>query len=279
MERHDDNALIIYTDGSSLPKPRRGGFAYRFVWVSDAGKDEIRDFNESGFTGATNNEMELKACIEALKRASSPRSPVPREAYFKIVLYTDSMYVLDGIGSAEFSWQTSGWLTREGEPVRNPDLWRELVKEKRRLGRVEFRRVQAHKANPHNKAVDRLAKESAKIASRTLPAARDVRRRTSPRKTEQRSVPMRGQVETIRIVMRKNIPGRRWHVYKYEVVDAESPDHQAVDEAFADDVRVEMRPHHTYRVRFRSPGQGRWIDEVTEEIGLEAVLAERADED
>jgi ribonuclease HI len=279
MERHDDNALIIYTDGSSLSKPRRaGGYGYVFVWADECGEEQTEAFNGFGFTGATNNEMELKACIEALKCATGRRSPVPRDAWNKIVIYSDSLYVVDNIWAAETLWPRLGWETRDGEPVRNPDLWKELVKEKRRAGRVEFRHVKGHKSSVHNKRADGLAKESAKIANRALPAAADVRRRTSPRRTEAGSVPMRGQEETIRIVVRKNIPGRRGaHIYKYEVVDPESEHYQAVDEAFAENGKVEMRPHHTYLVRFRSPGQGRWIDEVIEEIGVEAVVESAGD--
>lgn len=271
VERHDDNAVIVYTDGSCLQKPRRGGFAYRFVTVDERGEEMTIDFNPPGYLGATNNEMELLACIEALKQLAGRRSPVPRSAYEKVVVYTDSMYVLNGIAPAQSSWPANGWLTREGGPVLSPDLWKELVRQKQLVGRVEFRRVQAHKTNPHNKAVDELAKESARAAvssrlpSRTMLAPREVRRKTSPRKTEPRVVTMRGQVETIRIVVLRQIAGQPHHAYKYEVVADGSDDLAAVDEAFAEDRRVEMKAGHVYEVRFRDAA-GRWIDEIIREI-------------
>jgi ribonuclease HI len=255
-----------------LAAPEEGGFAYRFVTVDERGKELTLDFNPPGYLGATNNEMELVACIDALKQLAGRRPPVPRTAYDKVVVYTDSMYVLNGVTPAQFSWPANGWLTREGEPVLSPDLWKELIRQKQAAGWVEFRRVQAHKTNPHNKAVDKLAKASARAAvsprlpSRVMLGPREVRRKTSLRKTEPRVVAMRGQVETIRIVVLRQIAGRPYHAYKYEVAADGSDDFAAVDEAFAEDGRVEMKAGHVYEVRFRDAAAGRWIDEVLGEI-------------
>ena len=280
MEPHDDNALIIYTDGSCLAKPRRGGYAYRLVTIDQNGDEAVVDFGSPGSLGATNNQMELIACIEALKHVSSRHSPIPRSSYEKVVLYTDSMYVLDGIYPAEAVWPINGWLTQEGEPVHNRDLWSDLVREKQRFRRVEFRRVEGHRTNPHNKAVDKLAKGAARLVraggpvpKRQMPAPPIVRRRTSSRKTEPRSVAMRGQTETIRIVTARNIPGQQYHAYKYEVSRGDSPDFEAVDDAFALNGQVALRPGHTYEVLFARRGEGRWIREVIGEIVPDSPFA------
>jgi hypothetical protein len=131
---------------------------------------------------------------------------------------------------------------------------------------VEFRKVKAHKTNPHNKAVDALAKESAELANQKMLSPRTVRRKASSRKTEPRGVRMRGQRETIKIVTVRQIRGQRHHAYKYEVVDPESADFEAVDDAYALDASVSMRPAHVYRVQFSESGRGRWIDTILEEI-------------
>jgi len=65
----DEDALNIYTDGSSLPNPRRGGIGVRFVYVNSNGDEEIDDFEYSGYKGGTNNEMELLAVITGLNEA------------------------------------------------------------------------------------------------------------------------------------------------------------------------------------------------------------------
>jgi ribonuclease HI len=265
VEQHDDDALVIYTDGSCLSRPRRGGYAFRLVAVDDAGEEVTHDYNPPGRAGATNNEMELLACVEALKLVTGRWSPVSRDSYRKIVVYTDSLYVHHNVYNAEVVWPGNKWMTRDGEPVMSPDLWKDLVRLKQRAGRVEFRKVKAHKTNAHNKAVDKLAKESARMATVQMRTPREVRRKTSQRSTERGSVRMRGQIETIRIVARRDISGQRHHVYKYEVVDTGSPDFDAVDDAFARDGDVELRPHHTYVVRFGT-GPGRWIQQVLGEI-------------
>ena len=166
MERHDENALIIYADGSMLSKPRRGGYAYRLLHVDQEGNEsDPIDSYEPGYLNATGNQMELMAFVEALKLVTGRRSPWTRSSYDKIVIYTDSTYVQDHIYQAEHVWPTQSWLTRENEPVQNPDLWKDLVRLKKKAGRVEFRWVRGHGTNTHNKAVHRLAKESARRAS------------------------------------------------------------------------------------------------------------------
>lgn len=266
MERHDDNALIIYTDGSCLNTPRRGGCAYRFVWADATGNECIEDVSGPGLLGATISYMELLACIEALKEITAGKGPVPRWEYEKVVIYSDSQYVVDNLDNAKWSWPRNAWMTREGEPVHHVDLWKELVRLIRRIGRVEVRKVKAHKLNPHNKAVDRLAKASARAASRPMPGAPMVARRTSPRRTQPRSVPIDGQVETIRVLVVRDMPKQRYHQYKYEVVDEESASHHAVDDAYAEDGVVELRRNHTYEVRFSAGTRGRWIEEVIGEV-------------
>ena len=267
MERHDDDALVIYTDGSCKPKPRRGGYAFLLLTEDGAGEELLHEYNPPGALGATNNEMELTACVEALRLVTSQHPPVAKNSYRKIVVYADSMLVVNGIRSAEFDWPGRRWLTRENEPVLNPDLWQELVKLKKKAGRVEFRHVKAHKTNPYNKRVDELAGESADLAWRDQAVPKKVARKTSPHRTEPRVVPMAGQTETIRIIVVRGIRGQPHHAYKYEVVRENSPHFQAVDDAFAMNGQVAMRRNFIYEVRFAEAGRrGRWIEEVVREI-------------
>ena len=56
--------LYIYTDGSSLPKPRRGGIGIRYIYVDDTEEDVFIDQVLEGHEGASNNQMELLAVIE-----------------------------------------------------------------------------------------------------------------------------------------------------------------------------------------------------------------------
>jgi ribonuclease HI len=264
MERHDDNALIIYTDGSCLQKPRRGGYAYSLITEDAEGKELPIDYWPPGTLGATIGEMELTAVVEALRTVTGSQSPVPRSSYEKIVIYSDSLYVVDNLYTAEHVWPRNDWLTRENEPVHSPELWRELIRLKRRAGRVELRHVKGHKSNPHNKRVDKLAGQSAELADRSRPT-RMVTRKRSARKTEHRVVPMKGQTEAIRIISVRAISPNH-HSYRYEVVAEGSEQFGAVDEAFARNDAVALRRAHIYEVRFTESGRGRWIEEMVREI-------------
>jgi ribonuclease HI len=63
------------------PRPRRGGFAYRLVSEDASGEEITVDYNPPGQLGATNNEMELTAVVEALRTATGSLSPVSAESY------------------------------------------------------------------------------------------------------------------------------------------------------------------------------------------------------
>lgn len=267
MELHDEDALIIYTDGSCRPNPRRGGYAFVLLTEDKAGAEKLLEYRFAGSLGSTNNEMELMAPIEALRLITGQQPPVPKDGYSKIVIYADSMLVINGIRAAESSWPERGWLTKENEPVHNPDLWQELVKLRRRAGRVDFRHVKGHKTNSYNKRVDKLAKAAADLTLVTRRQEKMVTRKTSPRQTEARVVPMRGQTETIRIVAVRAIRGQPHHAYKYEVIREGSLNFQDVDDAFAMNDKVAMRRAHIYEVRFADmEHRGRWIEEVVREI-------------
>ena len=64
----DENTLVIYTDGSSRPKPRRGGYGIRFILpVCLDQNGSTLEFESDSYTGETNNAMELLAVLDALK--------------------------------------------------------------------------------------------------------------------------------------------------------------------------------------------------------------------
>ncbi|HKL12249.1 MAG TPA: ribonuclease H, partial [Halanaerobiales bacterium] len=97
----------------------------------------------------TNNRMELRAVIEALQVVKKNK---------KIILYSDSNYVVKGINEWIKSWKKRGWRTASNKPVKNLDLWKKLDKlfDKKN---VKLKKVAAHSGNEFNEKVDKLAKE------------------------------------------------------------------------------------------------------------------------
>jgi ribonuclease HI len=102
-----------------------------------------------GDAETTNNRMELTAAIEALNALKS-RS--------RVVLHTDSKYVMDGINDWMPNWKQRGWKTAAKKPVKNQDLWQALDAA---VGRheIEWRWVRGHDGNPGNEAADALANQ------------------------------------------------------------------------------------------------------------------------
>jgi ribonuclease HI len=233
MLRND--AINIYTDGSAFSKPRVGGMGVRLVLVDSDANEIVEDHVLDGHVGATNNQMELRACARGLQLAyEHPRS---RE-YQRRVVFSDCRYVVDNWRSATDIWPNSGWRTREGAPVLNVDLWKELVGWIVRTGRrVDFVWVKGHAKDQHNKAVDKLARESAKSVIGPLfnppLSVVHVRRKLTKSSVQRGSVPMLGQRLQVRIITSEFLRTQKVYKYKYEVISDASPYRGLVDVAFS----------------------------------------------
>lgn len=138
-----EQKLVVYTDGSAIPNPGKGGWAYRVKLGSKVLKE-----GSGGQARATNNEMELTAALEALRNTKGD-----------ITLYTDSMYLIDCINKYIKNWVKNGWKTAKGKDVMNKELWQSIYSETK--GRkVDWRYVKAHNGDPDNERVDQLAKQA-----------------------------------------------------------------------------------------------------------------------
>ena len=146
-----ENAINVYTDGSSLSRPRRGGIGIRLVTINSSGQEIVEDISPVGYAGATNNQMELKACIKGLVEAM--RHPTYNNIRH-IIINTDSQYVVENRQRAFFVWSKNKWCNQQGKPVDNAALWKELLNTVKKCNkRVEFRWVKGHaKSQGHPKA-------------------------------------------------------------------------------------------------------------------------------
>ena len=138
----------LYTDGSCLGNPGRGG------WAAIS-----KDFKICGAQpNSTNNRMEMTAILRALEES------VKRDIQ-EVRIFTDSNYVKQGINSWIIKWKQNGWMTSTGAPVKNKDLWIAIDETRKKLNVVEWRWVKAHNGDPRNEEADTLARESAKNIS------------------------------------------------------------------------------------------------------------------
>lgn len=140
--------LRIYTDGGCWPNPGYGAYAY--VIVDE--KDEIVAEECISVLDTTNNQMEMRAIIEGLKKVKKLQG--------KFEVYTDSKYCIDGIKSWVHKWKKKGWKTSTGCDVKNRDLWEELDKLTHKKTRIMH--VKGHNGDRWNEYVDALCSEKVK---------------------------------------------------------------------------------------------------------------------
>jgi ribonuclease HI len=264
-----ENALNIYTDGSSFSHPRRGGMAIRFVWIDEAGDEVIEDEEIAGHEQATNNEMELTACVEALERAARHRII---HSVARVVIFTDSLYVAENVPRAKFQWSKQKWLNRNGRPIENASIWKDLVRAIQKLHKpVDFEWVKGHAKDGHNKAVDRLAKKSAKgVLNRPLKLS-TVRRKQSSQVVQSGSVPMLGQTLSIRVITDTYLRPQKVFKYKYEVLVGELA--RRVDLICSEHL---LKAGHHNEIRVNSETKNPRIVEVLREIERQPAVQSRS---
>jgi ribonuclease HI len=261
----DDNELIIYTDGSSFSSPRTGGAGIRIVTIDDDGDEVVEDVIPCGFEGATNNQMELQAPIIALKEVLKKGF----SSHSKIIIRTDSRYVVDNYKRAIFQWSNQKWLNNDGKPILNAKQWKELIKlinkvylQRRRT--VEFEWVKGHYRNIHNKAVDRTAKESAKIRSgERISFVRVRRKKFQNQKSEIGSVKMNGQRILLHIITDEYLSVQKIYRYRYQVISTNSPYYKKIDFAFSKEL---LNAGHSYYVKLNNDNKNPQIIKIYREI-------------
>ena len=141
----DNINYIIYTDGACLGNPGKGGWAA--IIIEPTGEREVFGNEKS----TTNNRMELKAVIEALKEI---------EVNSQISIFSDSKYVIDGITKWIKNWKDNDWKTTNKKEIKNLDLWMDLDKLTSKF-RITWNWVKAHSTDEYNNKVDRLARNEA----------------------------------------------------------------------------------------------------------------------
>ncbi len=138
----DEQRIRVWSDGACRGNPGPGGWG---ALIRAAGRPDVE--LSGGEAATTNNRMELRAVVEALR--SLPDGTV-------VTVHADSTYVLNGITKWLVGWRRNGWLTGSKQPVKNVDLWQELDEQANRHT-VEWQWVKGHAGDPGNERADALA--------------------------------------------------------------------------------------------------------------------------
>ncbi len=148
MTRPSTN-VEIFTDGACKGNPGPGGWGA--ILRMGSHEKEISGSDPD----TTNNRMEMMAVLRALKALTRPCT---------VQLYSDSKYVIDGMTKWIHGWQKRGWVNASKKPVRNADLWHDLI-EAARPHDIHWHWVKGHNGHPENERVDALASAAAQQAT------------------------------------------------------------------------------------------------------------------
>ena len=141
-----DGALEVWTDGACSGNPGPGGWA----WATRDGRQD-----SGGEPRTTNQRMEIRAALEAVRALSGP-----------LVVVSDSTYVVNCFRDGWWKgWIARGWLTSAKKPVVSRDLWEPLITLVNERGDVSFRWVKGHSGDEMNDLVDALAVEQSRAVA------------------------------------------------------------------------------------------------------------------
>ncbi len=142
--------LSIYTDGSSLGNPGKGGWGA--VLIGNKQALEIGDKADD----VTNNQMELLAVYKALEQIAELSI-----SDYVITLYSDSAYVVNGLNDWVFGWEKNGWKKSDKKPVLNKDLWEDIQRVRSFVesdNKLFLEHIKAHAGHRHNERADDIAR-------------------------------------------------------------------------------------------------------------------------
>lgn len=134
----------IWTDGACSGNPGPGG------WGAILKYGGVEKELSGAEAATTNNRMELMGAISALEA-------LKRET--KVVLHTDSKYVMDGVTKWIHGWKKNGWKTADKKPVKNEDLWKRLDAANASHD-VTWKWVKGHADDVMNNRADELARNA-----------------------------------------------------------------------------------------------------------------------
>jgi len=143
MSLHPGDRVDIYTDGACSGNPGPGGWGALLIYAGT--EKELC----GGAADTTNNRMEMMAAIEALKALKRP---------CQVHLHTDSVYLRDGVTKWVHGWKRNGWRTADKKPVKNQDLWQQLLS-LIEAQQVTWHWVKGHSGHPENERADGLANQ------------------------------------------------------------------------------------------------------------------------
>ena len=149
-----EKRIVIYTDGAARGNPGPAGWGAVMIFHDGELKVEggkLKVIEIGGRVGhATNNQMELRAAIEALKYLKKGKITG------QIQIFADSKYVVLGITEWIHNWMKKNWRGANKKRVMNREPWEELFNLASGF-KIKWSYVEGHNGDKYNDRADLIA--------------------------------------------------------------------------------------------------------------------------
>lgn len=148
-------SFVIYSDGACRGNPGPGSYGcFAQDWTG-----KILFEQAEVFENTTNNRMELLGVIEGLKGLGAYLNAKNESiSTAKVLVVTDSKYVVDGTSKWMDGWKARGWKKADKKVPENVEMWQTLDILKQKLGsNLTLSWVKGHSGHPQNERCDQLA--------------------------------------------------------------------------------------------------------------------------
>jgi ribonuclease HI len=164
LKEHPD-PQYIYTDGACSSNGTTAGRAGIGIFHSPNDPRNISACVPG--LHQTNQHAELFAVLKALEQLYHQETQTPSVKRRKVVIRTDSSYVIKALTTWIQKWERNGWRSKANQPVVSKDLFvraREMLRTLAEGGvRVSFEHVRGHMGVWGNEQADRLAVSGAQM--------------------------------------------------------------------------------------------------------------------
>lgn len=144
------DAVVVYTDGCcSFNGQKQAQAGIGVYW----GHNHPLNVAERLMGRQTNQRAEIRAASKALQQAQENNIK-------KLVIYTDSMFTINGVTKWIKNWKQNGWKLKNGGSVKNKDDFIKLDKLNSEL-EVVWLHIPGHAGFKGNEEADRLSREGA----------------------------------------------------------------------------------------------------------------------
>ncbi|XP_048951961.1 ribonuclease H1 isoform X3 [Canis lupus dingo] len=151
LDGSEGEFVVVYTDGCCSSNGRRRARAGIGVYWGPGHPWNV-GIRLPG--RQTNQRAEIHAACKAIEQAKAQNIK-------KLVLYTDSMFTINGITNWVQGWKKNGWKTSTGKEVINKEDFVALEQLTQGMD-IQWMHVPGHSGFTGNEEADRLAREGAK---------------------------------------------------------------------------------------------------------------------